>query len=337
MAAKKRDPAQDSSVDRVGSSCLYGPVPSWRLGRSLGVDPIPRKTCNWNCVYCQLGRTQPVVCRREDYVEPGVVVKALRHFFETHPQEDVDWVTFVGAGEPLLHAQIGRMIRDAVALTGLPVAVITNGSLLYRPEVRREVSAAQAVLPSLDAGNPTLYRRLNRPHPEVTFQRHVDGLKAFRQEYDGELWIEVMLIRGLNDDDQALEEITSLLHQIRPDEIHINTPTRCPAEPWVEVSDTERVMQASVFFERVAPVRLAHATDGAFNLSECDSVVDGIIGIITRHPMSEEELGRALTCWAPGYEGEVLAKLAESGRARVVLRGTKRFWQSASSHFPGER
>jgi len=335
MSVPESDIAQESGVDQAEASCLYGPVPSWRLGRSLGIDPIPLKTCNWNCVYCQLGRTQPLTCRRDNYVLPGMVAMQIRGFFEIHSVDDVDWLTFVGAGEPLLHAQIGRMIRDAVALTDLPVAVITNGSLLYRPEVRREVSAAQAVLPSLDAGTAELYRRLNRPHPEVTFQRHVDGLTAFRQEYRGHLWIEVMLVRGLNDTEQALEQIARLLRRIHPDEIHINTPTRSPAEPWVQGPDRERIMQAAAHLDRVAPVRMASpTTNGSFNLSGCDSVVDGIVGIITRHPMSEEELERELGRWAPGHVQEVLAKLADGGRTRVVVRDNKRFWHAASSHFP---
>ena len=326
----------DCNTGPAGSGCVYGPVPSWRLGRSLGIDPIPLKTCTWNCVYCQLGRTRPVVCRRTSYIPTSVVAAALQRFFEHHAKDDVDWLTFAGSGEPLLNTGIGTMIRTARELTGLPVAVITNGSLLYRPEIRKEVSAAQAVLPSLDAGTPDLYRRLNRPHPEVSFDRHVDGLVAFRQEYEGKLWVEVMLIARLNETPQALQDIAAALRRIQPDEIHVNVPTRSPAEPWVEAPDHSRSMQAAAFFEEIAPVRTAEATSGSFDLSGADSVLDGVIGIITRHPMSQDELEQTLTRWVPGHVPELLAKLADSGRARVVVRSGRRFWHRSSSYFPDE-
>jgi wyosine [tRNA(Phe)-imidazoG37] synthetase (radical SAM superfamily) len=315
------------------SSCIYGPVPSWRLGRSLGIDCIPPKTCNWNCVYCQLGRTRPVVCRRHDYVRTTVVSAALRRFFERHTREDVDWVTFVGSGEPLLNSGIGRMIRDARELTELPVAVITNGSLLYRREVREEVSAAQAVLPSVDAGTPELYRRLNRPHPEVTFVRHVTGLTEFRQEYSGQLWVEVMLVRQLNDTPQALADIAGVLQRVEPDEIHLNIPSRSPAEPWVEGPDPTRVMQIAATFEDIAPVRTAQATHCSFDLSGAESVLDGIIDIITRHPMTQAELEETLRRWAPGQVDDLLEQLARSGRAQVVERSGRQFWHRSSSYF----
>jgi wyosine [tRNA(Phe)-imidazoG37] synthetase (radical SAM superfamily) len=275
------------------------------------------------------------VCRRDSYIPTSVIMAALQRFFEHHSKDDVDWLTFVGSGEPLLHAGIGRLIRKAHELTRLPVAVITNGSLLYRREIREEVSAAQAVLPSLDAGTPELYRRLNRPHPEVTFERHVSGLTAFRQEYDGHLWVEVMLVERLNDTHQALLDIGEVLRRIQPDEIHVNSPTRSPAEPWVKAAGQDHVMQAAALFDGIAPVRTAGGTQGSFDLSGADSVLDGIIGIITRHPMSQHELEQTLTRWAPGHVQELLASLADSGRARVVVRGGRRFWHRSSAYFPG--
>lgn len=147
---------------------VFGPVPSRRLGQSLGVDPIPFKTCNWNCVYCQLGRTAPVTNVRRDYFPPDVIVAQTSHALRSHSSGAIDWVTFVGSGEPTLHASLGWMIRQIKALTPIPVAVITNGSLLYQPEVREELIAADAVLPTLDAGNGQLYCAINRPHPFLT-------------------------------------------------------------------------------------------------------------------------------------------------------------------------
>jgi len=160
---------------------VFGPVPSRRLGQSLGIDPVPLKTCNWNCVYCQLGRSRPMVNERLEYFPPKDILADVEKALASHEPGEIDWITFVGSGETTLHASIGWLIREVKALTNLPVAVITNGALLYLPELRTELSAANAVLPSLDAGSAGLYRAINRPHPEVTFERLLDGLIAFRE------------------------------------------------------------------------------------------------------------------------------------------------------------
>ena len=143
---------------------------------------------------------------------------------------EIDWVTFVGSGETTLHAGLGILIRAVKQMTALPVAVITNGSLLYLPEMRQELLPADLVLPSLDAGNAGLYRRINRPHPQFTFDRLTSGLIAFRKEYKNKLWVEVMLLEGLNDGEAALKEIAVWLERIAPDEVHIVQPTRPPVE-----------------------------------------------------------------------------------------------------------
>ncbi len=165
---------------------VYGPVASRRLGQSLGIDPIVLKTCNWNCVYCQLGRSRPVVNRRKSYCPAAAILAEVEAALDAHHPDEIDWVTFVGSGEPTLHTEIGELIRRVKALTEKPVAVITNGALLYLPDVRAELSAADAMLPSLDAGNPGLYRQINRPHPAVTFHRLLDGLIAFPRDVSRE-------------------------------------------------------------------------------------------------------------------------------------------------------
>ena len=313
---------------------VFGPVPSRRLGQSLGIDTIPLKTCNWNCVYCQLGRTVPLTNVRREYVPREDILIEVRQALAAHAPGEINWVTFVGSGEPTLHSGIGWLIRQVKALTDLPVAIITNGSLLYLPEVREELSAADAVLPTLDAGTPELYRRINRPHPDITFERLVEGLIAFRQQYTGKLWIEVMLVRGLNDTEPALRDIAAVLRQIGPDEVHINLPTRPPAETWVQPPDDEGLMRAVAILGDIA--QIVHPAKGSFDLSGYDDVVDAIVGIITRHPMREEELRHALERWSPGQVEEALAELEASGRAQVVARYGARFWSAAASRYPDE-
>jgi wyosine [tRNA(Phe)-imidazoG37] synthetase (radical SAM superfamily) len=311
---------------------VFGPVPSRRLGQSLGIDTIPLKTCNWNCVYCQLGRTVPLTNERREYFPCDEILAEVEQALAAHKPGEIDWVTFVGSGEPTLHIGLGRLIRKVKKLTTLPVAVITNGALLYLPEVREELAAADAVLPTLDAGNAKLYRKINRPHPDITFERLVDGLIAFRKEYLGVLWVEVMLVRGLNDTEEALREIATVLERVRPDEVHINLPTRPPVETWVEPPDEEGLMRALAILGDVAHV--VHPVEGNFDLSGSENVVDAIVSIITRHPMREDELRRALEKWTPGLVDAALEQLASSGQAQAVERYGMRFWSASPAHYP---
>ena len=313
---------------------VFGPVPSRRLGQSLGIDTIPLKTCNWNCVYCQLGRTRPLTNERKEYFPSADILAEVKTALASHQPGEIDWVTFVGSGEPTLHSRIGWLIRQVKMLADLPVAVITNGSLLYLPEVRQELAAADAVLPTLDAGTADLYRQINRPHPDITFERLVDGLIAFRGTYSGKLWVEVMLVQGLNDTEAALQEIAAVLRRVQPDEVHINLPTRPPAETWVRPSDAEGLLRARAILGDIAVV--VHPAEGEFDLSGFDTAVDAIIAIITRHPMRQEELERTLTRWTPGHVRETLTDLAASGQAQVVERYGVRFWSAAPSHYPDE-
>lgn len=313
---------------------VFGPIPSRRLGQSLGIDTIPLKTCNWNCVYCQLGRSVPLVHQRQNYFRPEAILAEVQATLSAHRPGEIDWITFVGSGEPTLHASMGLLIRQVKMLTDLPVAVITNGSLLYRPEVRQELLAADAVLPTLDAGDAELYRKINRPWPELTFERLVDGLIAFRREYPGRLWIEVMLVKGLNDTEQALHDIAVVLRQIGPDAVHINLPIRPSAELGVQPADEIGLARALSVFGHIAQV--VQPAHGQIDLSGSDSLPDAIMSIITRHPLREADLRRALGQWTPDQIGDALAGLEATGRAQIVERDSTRFWSAAASHYPDE-
>jgi wyosine [tRNA(Phe)-imidazoG37] synthetase (radical SAM superfamily) len=311
---------------------VFGPVPSRRLGQSLGIDPVPLKTCNWNCVYCQLGRTQPIVNTRKCFYQNEDILSQVEKALSSHSPGEIDWVTFVGSGETTLHAGLGEMVRGVKGLTDLPVAVITNGSLLYTPEMRDELMAADAVLPSLDAGNAALYRKINRPHPDLTYERLVDGMIRFREVFTQKLWVEVMLIRGINDSAQALEEIAAVLNHINPDEVHIVQPTRPPVETWVMPPDEDGLLRARAILGQVA--QIIHPAIGAFDLGGEEDLVDAIVGIITRHPMKESELTTALEAWSPSEVRETLFTLRDSGKAQIVERQGVRFWTAAKAFYP---
>lgn len=273
----------------------------------------------------------PLVNERREYVPTEGLLLEVEEALRAH-RGGVDWVTFVGSGEPTLHIYIGEMIRRVKRMTSLPVAVITNGSLLHLPKVREELSAADAILPTLDAGSAALYRKINRPHGEITFERHLQGLVDFRKAYRGKLWVEVMLVRGLNDTTEALEDIAKMLEKIKSDAVHINLPTRPPVETWVQPTDDEGLRRAISIFGNIAKV--VHPSKGTFDLSGYENVVDAIVSVITRHPMRQDELEKTLARWSTGQVSEALSELESSGRAQVVERYGIRFWSAASSHYP---
>jgi len=311
---------------------VFGPVPSRRLGQSLGIDPVPLKTCNWNCVYCQLGRTNPFVTRRQYFFKNEDILAQVRETLTSHAAGDIDWVTFVGSGETTLHAGLGEMIQEVKSMTDIPVAVITNGSLLYIPEVRHELSLANAVLPSLDAGNQDLYHQINRAHPSLTFERLVSGLVAFRKEYKHKLWIEVMLVQGLNDSEAALKQIAAWMEEIQPDKVHIVQPTRPPVEIWVKPPDKAGLSRAQAVLGKVA--KLLMPAMGSFEFGSEDNLVEAIVGIIIRHPIRESELVESLEKWSPKDVKETLNGLKNSGKAQVITRYGARFWSTSEAYYP---
>jgi wyosine [tRNA(Phe)-imidazoG37] synthetase (radical SAM superfamily) len=269
---------------------------------------------------------------RREYFPREEMIAEFEQALANHKPNEIDWITFIGSGETTLHAGIGWLIQQVKARTHLPVAVITNGSLLYLPEIRHALSAADAVMPSLDAGNAQLYRKINRPHPDIEFNRLVEGLASFRNEYQGKLWVEVMLVCGLNDTESALQEIAATLTNIRPDEIHIVQPDRPAVEPWVQPPDEEGLLRARAILGDAA--KIIHPASGSFDVSGYSSLVEAVIGIITRHPMREDELIETLRHSVPGEMKATLQELEKSGKAQVVERYGIRFWNASPAHYP---
>ena len=306
---------------------IYGPVPSRRLGQSLGVDPIPFKVCNYNCVYCQLGRTRPLTNARRDFFDPEHILDEVKTALARRGDEGIDYITFVGQGEPLLCASLGQLIRGVKAMSELPVAVITNGSLLFLADVREELIAADVVMPSLDAGEEMTFRRVNRPWPALRLGEIIAGMAAFRREFHGQLWVEVMLIKGLNDEESTLLQIRDALKDIQPDQVHINIPIRPPAERWVEPPDEQGLIRALAILGEAATVVAPY--QGTFQLAEDIPLLEAIVEVIRRHPMRETEIFDALSGQDQGRVRAALEDLAACGRAqRIEYRGHA-FWRYA--------
>ena len=214
--------------NQEAASHIYGPVPSRRLGFSLGVDILPYKTCSFDCIYCQLGRTGRKSGRRGRYFSSRDILRQIKEAIDKNRR--VDHITFSGSGEPTLHAKIGTLIRKIKKMTDIPVVVLTNSSLLTRKPVRQALLAADIVGPSLDAATGSSFRRVNRPLPSVQVEDIIAALAVFRREFKGRIWLEVMLVKGVNDSPVDIKALRKAIAQIRPDKVQLNTVDRPPAE-----------------------------------------------------------------------------------------------------------
>ncbi len=304
---------------------VFGPVSSKRLGQSLGVDLLSMKSCTWNCVYCQIGRTKHYVTDRCEFYPAEEILKEIRNALQTGTH--IDWITFVGSGETLLYKDIGYLIEEVKKMTAIPVAVITNGSLFHLEEVRRELLHADAVLPSLNAGSEELYERIDRPASGFTFQQHLDGLVRFRREYNGKLWVEVMLLKGINDSDEALYELAGAMKQVAPDMVHLVLPTRPASEQQVALPDEERIDRAVAILSTAAPV--LHPAKGSMDLSCATDLLEAVTAIVSRHPIQEKELSDALLARFSGDQAQVEQVMKEffcSGRFGTVEQGGDVYW-----------
>ncbi len=304
---------------------VFGPLSSKRLGQSLGVDLLPPKSCTWNCIYCQLGKTRKLITERQEFFPKEEILDEIRRAIEE--KRAIDWITFVGSGETMLYKGIGWLISEVKKLTSIPVAVITNGSLFYLPEVRREVLEADAIMPSLNAGSEALHDRIGRPAHDLGFHRHVEGLAALRKEYRGKLWIEVMLLGGINDSDEALTDIAEALREIGPDMVHIVLPTRPAPDQVVHLPSEERIKRAIAVFSEVAPV--VHPAKGVMDLSAETDLLEAVTAIVSRHPVQQRELQKAVeNCFSGDRQkaSDAMTSLLKSGRFAIVDHHGEPYW-----------
>lgn len=263
---------------------IFGPIPSRRLGRSLGVSPVPEKTCNYTCVYCQLGRTAHMINERRLFYPVDAIIGELKNFLQSGIPFDV--ITVVGEGEPTLYSGLGELIRQIKLLSAAPVAVITNGALMHDKTVREDLSFADIVLPSLDAFNEESWKKINRPYPRLDFKAAVEGLVQFGAEYTGEIWLEIMLVEGINTSDAALDALKKLCDSVRHERLYINTAVRPPAENWAKPASAETVQRAAALLNGISIDKLS---EGGF-YSNIEDMYEAVISIIRRHPMNRFEI-----------------------------------------------
>ncbi len=268
---------------------LYGPVPSRRLGYSLGVDLLPFKTCSLSCIYCQLGNSPKKTIRRINPYSEKKILEEIKEFLKTGAR--VDFITFSGSGEPTLNKSIGWLIRE-IKFTKIPVAVLTNSTLLSRAGVRKELAAADVVVPSLDAATQRIFEKINRPHPSLKIEKIIEGLVKFRKEFKGQIWLEIMLVEGVNDSPAEIKKLKEAADRINPDKIQLNTVIRPPAEKTAKPLTLEEMNKIKELFgekaEVVASFRKKEQEKAASDIAEA------ILAIVRRRPVSLEDLENSL-------------------------------------------
>lgn len=292
---------------------LFGPVPSRRFGRSLGIDLVPHKTCSFDCVFCQLGRTKHKTLTRKVYHPTNDVIHEVRHWLRT--DGEADYLTLSGSGEPTLHAAFGRVLaalRDAP----IPSALLTNGSLLKNPQVREAAALADVVKISLSAWDQRSFDWVNRPHPKIAFNPLVDGLRRFRDMYTGRLWLEVFLLSGINAMQRDVEKIARLVRDLAPERIHLNTVARPPAEDFAAAVPTPILETLAERFD--PPAQIAHETDTHRAIKAVFDDAD-ILSMLKRRPCTIKQIETAFGLHV-NEVAKILGRLMRHQRIRADLR-----------------
>jgi len=272
---------------------LFGPVPSRRLGMSLGVDLVPNKVCSLDCVYCEVGKTTKLTLDRKEYIKFNKVKEELEHYFKNN--SDPDYITFSGSGEPTLNVSIGEVLQFIKQnKPDIPVAVLTNGTLFYDKNIRNAIIGANVVLPSLDAATENVFKKINRPPKDLSIDKYIQGLIDFRNEFKGKIWLEIFILPGYNDKKEELIELKKTILKIKPNSVQLNTLDR-PGT----VSDlrgaTREELQQVVDFWKLDNVEIIAASPERKNIqSYRNDTETAIIGTIARRPCTLDDLTKML-------------------------------------------
>lgn len=310
-------------MTQEGFQHVFGPVRSRRLRRSLGVDLVPFKVCSYDCLYCQLGRTIRRTIERAEFFPLESILAEAERAVESGPGQDV--ITLSGSGEPTLYSRIGEVIPALKRRTGLPVAVLTNGSLLWDPRVREDLAEADLVLPSLDAGNQRLFRYVNRPHPAIAFERMIRGLQDFRKAYTGQIWLEVLLLAGVTAMEAEVKSIAEIARTFAPERIHLNTVTRPPAEGFAYPVPPERMESLlAAFGDKAEVVGISRIRNEADPSTRSDTE-ERILELIQRRPCALEDIASGLGIHS--LEAlKLTERLVKAGQASATPHGTETFY-----------
>ncbi len=303
---------------------LYGPVPSRRLGRSLGIDMVPMKTCCFDCVYCQLGRTTVHTMERRGYVDVDEVLRELQAWLDAGGT--ADYLTFAGCGEPTLNIDVGEAMARARQMTGIPVCLLTNGALLWDKGVRDSAMQADLIMPSLDAATEDAFQRVNRPVKGLTVTQVIEGLKETVLEFHGEVWLEVLLVAGMNDGDAELSALADGIREIRPDEVQLNTVVRPALGSDVQRVDNGTLVRARVILGPRASV-ISSACERAVPEHAARSL-DEVLALVSYRPCTVEDVANGLGMH-PNEAIKYLERLSSDGKLRREDRDGHTFFLRA--------
>jgi wyosine [tRNA(Phe)-imidazoG37] synthetase (radical SAM superfamily) len=310
-------------MSATGYRYVYGPVFSRRLGRSLGIDLVPYKTCTYDCVYCQLGRTTHKTIERKEYVRVVDVLDELERKLAAGPLPD--YITLSGSGEPTLNSRIGEVIGGIKGLTHIPVAVLTNGSLLWVSDVSEALMAADLVMPSLDAGDERLFSYVNRPHGKIAFESMVAGLAEFTERFAGPVWLEVFLLAGVTGIAAEVEKIARLAERIRPARVQLNTVSRPPAETFAIAVSRDQLERFRTCFAGTAEVICEREAGETPESSAQETTDEDIMALLRRRPCTVQGICAGLGLFA-GDAVERLHALRDRGAVRSVRKNAEEFY-----------
>lgn len=300
---------------------VFGPVPSRRLGLSLGVDLVPHKTCSFDCVYCQVGRTTNQTVSRAEYVPTDKVIRDLETSLASPPCPD--HITMSGSGEPTLHSGIGRVIRRAKELDKARVAVLTNGSLLWEKDVRRDIVEADVVLPTLVSAREEIFHRINRPCKSLSLKKILEGYELFRHAFSGEIWLEVFVVAGMNDTEEEILALRNAAERFSPDRVQFNTAVRPPAEEAAAMVPSERLKDlAGIWGEPAEIIASFPQSSGERDFRHTEN---DVLRMLERRPCTSEDIAAGLNM----HHNEVMkhvGHLLEKEMILTELRDGKRYY-----------
>jgi len=291
---------------------IYGPVPSRRLGYSLGVDLLPFKTCSFDCIYCQLGRTIRKTVRRREFISAQEILGQIKRVLAS--RKKIDCITFSGSGEPTLSTAIRAVIAGIKKMTSVPVVVLTNSSLLSHREVREALLQADIVVPTLDAATQAVFLKVHRPHASLKVDKIVAGLKRFRQEFPGKIWLEVMLVKGINDRPSHLKKLKDLIAALKPAKVHLNTVVRPPAEKRARPVSRSELRKIQEF---LGPgTEIIADFEGKEQAPAGEGLAEVIVSALRRRPMTRRDL-RLFLGKSPGLIKKCLSSLLRKRKIKA--------------------
>jgi wyosine [tRNA(Phe)-imidazoG37] synthetase (radical SAM superfamily) len=317
---------------------LFGPVYSRRLGHSLGIDLLPPKICTLNCVYCEVGPTTELTCERKEYVPTADILKEIDQVLaQGATGRPIDVFTLTAMGEPTLHSGIGKIIAHLKAKTDKPVAVLTNGTLFFDKAVREELSAADIIIPSLDAARQESFERVNQPASAVNLEQVIEGLALFSREFRGEVWLEILLVRDMNDSLEDLVALQQAVRKIHPARIQLNTVARPPMDDRARPVSREKMEQAAAMLAEGYDGRVEILVD--FQAIEKkgnrkgrglhETLVEEIAALLQRRPCPIEEIDKALHVQDLDLTRECVQTLVSAGRIEKIVHNDKEFYQQS--------